>query len=222
MQAFLQLIAVLVTAVAADNFCSGQLRKIANLEFSAEVSGWNVAFTPCRNAYKCPNETVMLCQYLDAGDTVVLSSMSSVKASAWSNAGGGHGYEWIIQNGESCGEVYGDRLVDFNFTCGPTTDMTIQVSETSPCRYSVQATVECSAAAPVSGGGEGGTIFVIVFFVSAILYCGIGAALNHRKGLTGTEMIPQREFWMGLPGLVKDGIKFTMGGCKKGGTYESF
>ena len=66
------------------------------------------------------------------------------------------------------------------------------------------------------GGGEaksglsGGSIFLILFFVGAFVYFVGGILFNkYRRGMTGTEVIPNIGFWRDLPGLVRDGCMFS-------------
>jgi hypothetical protein len=60
------------------------------------------------------------------------------------------------------------------------------------------------------GGISGGWIFIIILSGVTVLYFVGGALFNkfvrHKEGL---EIIPNVEFWLALPGLVKDGIVFT-------------
>jgi len=39
---------------------------------------------------------------------------------------------------------------------------------------------------------------IVVYLVAGIVY-------NRARGLTGPEMIPNRELWVSVPGLVRDG-----------------
>jgi len=58
---------------------------------------------------------------------------------------------------------------------------------------------------------------LIVGFVGFAMYCAIGSAYNFKvKELRGTEIIPQKEKWLMLPGLIKDGVMFTGAGLKSG------
>ena len=51
---------------------------------------------------------------------------------------------------------------------------------------------------------------VIAFFVIGIVYFGGGFVFNMKvKNLEGRERIPHVDFWTGLPGLVKEGFRFT-------------
>jgi len=46
--------------------------------------------------------------------------------------------------------------------------------------------------------------------VVVVLYLGIGCAYNFKaKGARGVEMIPNIDFWRGLPSLIGDGLRFT-------------
>lgn len=67
----------------------------------------------------------------------------------------------------------------------------------------------CGAPAPAGSGAGGGTIVVILFFVCVIVYFGGGFVfLKFVKKTDGTP-VPQAEFWSSLPGLIKDGFRFT-------------
>ena len=56
-----------------------------------------------------------------------------------------------------------------------------------------------------------GMIVCLVFFLGGGAYFAIGGLLNHKKGEVGYDRVPQKEFWFGLPGLIKDGFEFTKG-----------
>eukprot|EP01120_Amphizonella_sp_Union-15-10_P007373 TRINITY_DN247_c0_g1_i1.p1 TRINITY_DN247_c0_g1~~TRINITY_DN247_c0_g1_i1.p1 ORF type:complete len:252 (-),score=41.39 TRINITY_DN247_c0_g1_i1:74-829(-) len=77
----------------------------------------------------------------------------------------------------------------------------------------------CGGSSP-GGGGEGGDIggivFLAIFFGAIILYLLVGVIVNKvvRKQ-EGAEVIPNWEFWRGLPGMVRDGTLFIFR-CGKG------
>jgi len=57
----------------------------------------------------------------------------------------------------------------------------------------------------------GGTIFLIILFVGLASYFFIGTIWNVMKNnQSGTDAIPQKEFWVSIPGLIKDGFGWTM------------
>ena len=71
---------------------------------------------------------------------------------------------------------------------------------------------------------------MIVLFVGLALPYAVGGALfqKYRRGAEGKAVIPHVEFWRSLPGLVVDGIRFsvsTLSGGRIGsavaGKYDS-
>ncbi|XP_013396759.1 uncharacterized protein LOC106163645 [Lingula anatina] len=75
---------------------------------------------------------------------------------------------------------------------------------------------------PSGGGLSGGTILIIIFILVAFLYFFLGmfVMVAYYKA-RGTDMIPNKNFWMGFPFLVKDGCVFVFRGCKSGeGSYQ--
>jgi len=88
------------------------------------------------------------------------------------------------------------------------------------CLYQIR--MKSKYACPIKGGiaGEvsglsGGSIFLIIVLIAAVLYLSIGSIVMWKvKGHSGIEVIPNIEFWKDLPGLIKDGVllirsKFT-------------
>jgi len=69
---------------------------------------------------------------------------------------------------------------------------------------------------------DGGEVFAIVvlvlMLVGVVAYFGVGAFYNYKfkEARTPGELIIHKDFWVGLPGLMKDGIMFIAHGCKKG------
>lgn len=55
-----------------------------------------------------------------------------------------------------------------------------------------------------------GSILCIVFFVLLVVFMAAGIAINkyalHKEG---SDVVPLKSFWLDLPGLVKDGARFT-------------
>jgi len=84
----------------------------------------------------------------------------------------------------------------------------------------------CPGYAPSGGDGDIdgmsiGSILVIAFFVLFITYFAAGIAVQKvvRKA-SGSEVIPNSGFWKGMPGLILDGMKFTVK-CGRKGNYSS-
>jgi len=69
-----------------------------------------------------------------------------------------------------------------------------------------------------STGLSGGSIFLIALLVTAVVYC-VGGVLFQKfhKQQTGLSMIPNSQFWLSIPGLVKDGISYSWSKLRGGG-----
>jgi hypothetical protein len=80
--------------------------------------------------------------------------------------------------------------------------------------FGVAAKEACPTNPPGDVLGTGltwGWLFIILFSCVLVLYCGIGMIWKYKKlGVTGIETIPNIEFWRDYPGLIKDGIAFTI------------
>jgi len=110
----------------------------------------------------------------------------------------------------------GQRSVQILYSCGTSTDMTAVDSDASPPAYVIAVTSPDSCAvspAPgaVSKGLSGGGLFLILFSVAVLLYGGGGTWYNikYREKPQSMEAFPHIEYWRELPGLVKDGCKFS-------------
>jgi hypothetical protein len=68
-----------------------------------------------------------------------------------------------------------------------------------------------SAAAESSAGA---VAFVVIFFVGGALYVAGAVGWNFKNGKRGKELAPHPEFWLGLPGLCKDGVLFVVNKVK--------
>jgi len=93
----------------------------------------------------------------------------------------------------------------------------VKITEPGVCEY--QFAMNSKFACPpggIPGIGPGGlspgSIFLIIFFVGFALYFAIGSVVMWKvKGATGIEILPNSGFWVGLPGLIKDGFGFVKG-----------
>ena len=84
--------------------------------------------------------------------------------------------------------------------------------------YEVDVEAPCSGAAAPAGskkkeeekGGSGGVVFIIILLVAPTVYFAGGFIFNWKvKNLEGRERIPHVDFWAGLPGLIKEGARFS-------------
>jgi len=70
----------------------------------------------------------------------------------------------------------------------------------------------------------GGASMLIAFFSISSAYVIFYVIINSRAGATGRNLLPHTEFWGSLPGLIKDGVSFTMAGFKgpvASGSYQT-
>ncbi|KAB0793917.1 hypothetical protein PPYR_13537 [Photinus pyralis] len=59
----------------------------------------------------------------------------------------------------------------------------------------------------------GSTILILFCTIFGVYLLGGAFILHCLRGARGTEMIPNLDFWSSIPGLVKDGTIFLLGGC---------
>jgi len=66
--------------------------------------------------------------------------------------------------------------------------------------------------APHKEAGNWGAPFLLATFIGFSVYLVSGVMLQQKRhGLAGIESVPNIEFWRGLPSLVKDGMRFSLG-----------
>lgn len=72
-----------------------------------------------------------------------------------------------------------------------------------------------------NGGLSGGSILLIIIFCSFAVYIIAGVIINKFvREKSGTDLFPNKSFWVGLPSLIKDGFNFML--CRReSSTYES-
>ncbi|XP_077866878.1 cation-dependent mannose-6-phosphate receptor-like [Saccoglossus kowalevskii] len=60
-----------------------------------------------------------------------------------------------------------------------------------------------------------GAVIILIFLVVIFLYCGLGCVIKRAiYNAKGADQVPHYEFWMSLPGLIKDGCAFVAGCCQ--------
>jgi len=131
-------------------------------------------------------------------------------------------------NGDSCWMgTPQTRIVNVEFPCAGSDAQTFTITESPKCTFtiSIPTTKSCpgggGGGSGSSGGISGGTVFLIILLVVIPLYVGIGCVYKRKKlGTSGNESCPNYDFWKEIPGYVRDGFRFTIGGCKRGGTYN--
>jgi len=121
----------------------------------------------------------------------------------------------------------GGRAFELDFQCDPSITTigapTFEI-ETPKLFYNFAwaTSLACPTNAPPPGTGgklSGGGIFLILVFCLFAVYVAAGITYNVvRKKATGKEIIPNVEFWLAIPGLVKDGVMFIVNStCRRSG-----
>eukprot|EP01043_Picozoa_sp_COSAG02_P015489 COSAG02_NODE_662_length_18752_cov_10.146464_9_plen_389_part_00 len=120
------------------------------------------------------------------------------------------GYQYYaLEDGTACYCGRGTLLASKQLTdseCGACPDL--PGSMCGNIGGSKMAMYALSAACP--RGRSLGLLFSTVVLGSAVLYLAVGIALRHRRtGAKGLQVLPHREQWLQLHGLVMDGVQFT-------------
>jgi len=178
---------------------------------------------PCHNTkFTCAPGPSPVCQL----DGVNKAHSCGTLASSLNNAGAwtelspvGTGFTVHYSGGDN------GRTSDLTYQCGGTTTPafsgTPYEEPTLDYHLTLKTTYGCASGTPTPpgppsppGGGGGfdyGWIFVIIVLAGLALYFVVGAVVKkfvfHAEGV---EIIPQNEFWMDLPFLIKDGFMFVV------------
>ena len=128
-----------------------------------------------------------------------------------SEGGGGDGLQCHFTGGD------GGRSLTIKYMCADEMDTTIGTDNPAGSvtyTLTLKGPAGCAKApAPKPQGAKGlsgGSLFLILFFVFSSVYFAAGAGYNYKyNDMRGREMLPQWVYWKQLPGLVKDGGKFS-------------
>ncbi|XP_070565872.1 cation-dependent mannose-6-phosphate receptor-like [Ptychodera flava] len=182
------------------------------------------SYNPCTDfsdiAQDCIN--VAVCQ--KSLDGQFLFDLGKQASAAFSSSGGN---VVIKYTGEGT-EHTGTRISKVILKCTPpgSPDTLVVDGELVTQEYDFE--LSSPHCCPKAGGGSGGggisvgTILCIVALVVVVVYV-IGGVLFMKfvKHEEGTDVIPNKEFWTGVPALVKDGVLFVVSPLRKNKSYES-
>ena len=108
------------------------------------------------------------------------------------------------------------RSVTFVYQCSQSAGAQPTASQPDPSGMHYVITFSGPAACAMAGGGTGskglswGSLFLILFPVSVVVYLSAGCYYNYKyHEKRGIEMVPQLEYWKQVPGLVYDGCVFS-------------
>ena len=136
----------------------------------------------------------------------------------------GQGLQVTYENGEDCEADGGKRSSIITLQCDPDEpEGIIDTVESKGCQYVFTFRSAHACGKPASGGGSGGgdtaaLVILILLLVAVAVYFAAGAVYQKKaKGAQSPrEYIIHGDFWCALPGMVVDGCKFIIHGCKKG------
>jgi len=122
------------------------------------------------------------------------------------------GVKLTYGGGEACG-AQGPRQTFVLLRCdkGADTPTVSAVEEPDVCRYEViiNSKNACRLGGGGGGGLDGGWVFIIILVVGFVVYVVAGVIIKKVKfDATGSDLMPNKDFWTALPGLVKDGVVF--------------
>jgi len=187
-------------------------------EFAASSGGNNYYMTLCADdTAKCQGALCMKNQFEDQDYSLGTHASSQWKLNSSSDFS--EGATVTITGGED-GWMCDNAGATVNVICGDGSDKLHVDAEgnTENCngwRLTLNSKYICTLTPGSSGSGakaglSGGSIFLILFFVTAFVYFVGGVLFNkYRRGLSGVEMVPNIGFWRDLPGLVRDGCVFS-------------
>jgi len=172
----------------------------------------------------CSPKGFGICQYITGSMTFVAS------LGTWGNA------QWTaptssqvvatITDGDRC-YMQGEwitRTSKITFNCGGSTSPYFKVNEElNTCIFNIALNANCGGGSSGGGGDgiSGGLVFIIILLVCVPIYVVVGCIYKAKtKGTNGMESCPNIDFWRDLPGLVKDGFRFTFSKCRGGGSYS--
>ncbi|KAK6166148.1 hypothetical protein SNE40_022911 [Patella caerulea] len=124
------------------------------------------------------------------------------------------------------------RTLNVYLKCDKTEEGKLDVKGENPPASAIYEMTLTSKYACASGGGgptvtvsvslSTGSIIVIIFFAVLVVYVIAGISFQRfARKASGKEMAPNYGFWSSMPGLVKDGVLFTVKCGKVGSSYDN-
>ncbi|KAK6166146.1 hypothetical protein SNE40_022909 [Patella caerulea] len=124
------------------------------------------------------------------------------------------------------------RTLQVYLKCDQTEEGKLDVKGEFPAGSAIYEMTLTSKYACASGGGgptvtvsvslSTGSIMVIIFFAVLVVYVIAGISFQRfARKASGKEMAPNYGFWSSMPGLVKDGVLFTVKCGKVGSSYDN-
>ncbi len=198
------------------------------IQGKVDSSASTMTFTACRSVAKTSQ-----CQQKKSAFCVTMSSLFMDAPGTWETQ---DDLDTVTDTADGVKITLENQLDDddnpirteLTITCSETESVPITVRTMKTNMLLFEIKMNHPAGCPVSGGGGGGSgglsggwIFIIILLSVTAFYVILGCVINVavRKRAFGKDACPNAGFWGSIPGLVKDGFKWTAGklGCGKGG-----
>ncbi|KAF5276715.1 hypothetical protein FQR65_LT16228 [Abscondita terminalis] len=111
--------------------------------------------------------------------------------------------------------THSNNVLTILLECSPDLDITYLVASVNDGKH-YNLTLFSPYACVIQtkpGLSIGSTLLIICTTIFGVYLIGGVVVLHFLRGARGKEMIPNVDFWTGLPGLVKDGTVFVLTGC---------
>jgi len=219
------------TSPSGDNYDLSQLAQATDIKIpkcTYPNQGWDIYINACKSVTLggCPTGPAA-CQNWGSGQ----ASMGQADTITFSALSSGKGVTANYMNGTP--DKGKPRNMEIDFICDPNgntnsipayggednTNLHYSFTWTSP--------YACPGSGPAPSGGSksltGGSIILIILLVLVVVYFVVGVVVQkfvrHQEGL---EIIPNYQFWVSLPGLVKDGVMLIVNKtCRRGQGYSN-
>eukprot|EP01130_Rhizamoeba_saxonica_P001350 TRINITY_DN11215_c0_g1_i1.p1 TRINITY_DN11215_c0_g1~~TRINITY_DN11215_c0_g1_i1.p1 ORF type:complete len:232 (-),score=63.32 TRINITY_DN11215_c0_g1_i1:37-732(-) len=200
--------------IKATDGTTYDLSKLAGTTYSAKklpdgLNSYDYDFRICDDIGKCGDmDTSSLCQKWSEDGQASLGKFTDGPTGLANGAGVSITYTDGEPLSPSRGQPKVPRTAVWTINCDQSVK-TIELVTVNHAPDSTEYKVEAKSmhACPHKGGSSsGGTIFLILLIVVAVVYFAGGIVFNKVRG--NDEILPHQELWVGLPGLVKDGVGF--------------
>jgi len=173
---------------------------------------WTYTIAICQNTITCDIcPKAGYCQTGTLGGTLYTYCIGSIEEDEITGMPGGKGA--ILEYDEPKSGPEG-RIGKVFINCVPGALVANKVVVSPKAVTDYKFTFDSSAACPTGRASvmSGGSIFLIILFVVAASYVVGFVAYNYavKKTQPGPDLLPHLEFWKSVPGLVQDGITFTI------------
>jgi len=180
---------------------------------------YNFKLNPCNALSNVPPNEIctpgaMVCQTEQSDGSPVYLVANMIQSLTYVNRT--DSLELLLWGGQFCPVIgeYREALITFTCSNEDTLGNPIYVSEIMcSYRYSWMSSAGCKKSSPPnspSGGLSAGSVLCIIFFCSVFVYFVAGSVYKYvKEEARGPEMVPNIDFWRGLPSLVTDGFLYT-------------